>query len=203
MVDRVREEKMLWNTLSRSVLSSMSSLSVSGSSTFPTMFFLFFLTGSLWELSILPQGGLWSPPPFEEFWVAFLLGWVVGAMLWDVVLLGVLVGDWTLFSPRPFPCCLYNSMGLYNVSMSPFWGVGVFSSLSLSSFRRVWIKELLKPTTNKCSRKIPLGSNPLFLSAYLRFKLLKWLVNSSILLTFLNTKSPTFQGRGMNCFFLF
>jgi hypothetical protein len=31
-------------------------------------------------------------------------------ILSDVVLLGVLVGDWTLFSPNRFPCCLYNSV---------------------------------------------------------------------------------------------
>jgi hypothetical protein len=140
---------------------------------------------------------------FEELWVSFLLGWGIGVMLHDVMLLGVLVGDWTLFSPKPFPCCLYNSVVLCNVSTSPSSGVGVLSSLSLSSFRRVWIKEMLKPTASKCSRKIPLGLNPLSLSTYLRFKLLKWPANSSILLMFLNTKSPTFQGRGMNFFFLF
>jgi hypothetical protein len=40
----------------------------------------------------------------KYFWVAFLLGWVVEAMLHDVVLLGVLAGDWALFSPDTFPC---------------------------------------------------------------------------------------------------
>jgi hypothetical protein len=67
-------------------------------------------------------------------------------MLRDVVLLGVIAEDWTLFSPKPFPCCLYNLVVLCNVSMSPSSGEGVLFSLSLSSFRRVWIKEMLKPT---------------------------------------------------------
>jgi hypothetical protein len=123
-------------------------------------------------------------------------------MLCDVILLGVLVGDWTLFSPEPIPSCLYNSISIFNVSTSPSSGEEVFSSMSLSSVRHVCIKELLKPTVSKCSQKILLGSNPLILSIYFRFKFLKWPVNLSILLTFMNTKSPTFHGRGMNCFFL-
>jgi hypothetical protein len=123
-------------------------------------------------------------------------------MLGDVVLLGVLVGDWPLFSPDPFPCCLYNSVALCNVSTLQSLEAKVLSSLSLSSVRRLWIKELLKPTDSKCSRKIPLGLNPFSLSTYFRFKFLKWPMNSSILLMFLHTKSPTFQGRGMNYFFL-
>ena len=40
------------------------------------------------------------------------------------------------------------------------------------------------------------------ISSYLRLEMLECVVNSSILLTFFNTNSPTFQGRGMNCFFL-
>jgi hypothetical protein len=46
-------------------------------------------------------------------------------MLRDVVLLAVVVGDWTLFSPGPFPCYLYNSVVLCNVSRSPASGAGV------------------------------------------------------------------------------
>ena len=122
-------------------------------------------------------------------------------MLRDVALLRVLVGDWTLFSLNTFPCCLYNSVALCNVSTSQSREAGLLSSLSLSSIRHLWIKESLKPTSSKCSRKIPSGSNPFSLSSYVRFNFLKWTTNLSILLTFLHKKSPTLQGRGMNCFF--
>jgi hypothetical protein len=37
------------------------------------------------------RGGFLSPPPFEDFWVSFLLGWTIEAMLHRVVLLGVFV----------------------------------------------------------------------------------------------------------------
>jgi hypothetical protein len=53
-------------------------------------------------------------------------------MLRDVVLLRVLAGDWTLFSPDTFPCCLYNSVALCNVSTSQSPEEGVLLSLSLS-----------------------------------------------------------------------
>jgi hypothetical protein len=122
-------------------------------------------------------------------------------MLCDVVLLGVLAGDWVLLSPDNFPCCLYNSMVLCNLSASQSTEEGLLSTLFLSWVRCVWIKEVLKPTPSKCSRKMPLGLNPFILSAYVRFDFLKWEENSSILLMFLHTKSLTFQGRGVNYFF--
>jgi hypothetical protein len=71
------------------------------------------------------EDGFLCPPAFEELWVAFLLGWVIGAMLRDVVLLAVVAADWKLFSPGPFPCYLYNSVVPCNVSRSPASGAGV------------------------------------------------------------------------------
>jgi hypothetical protein len=139
--------------------------------------------------------------PFEDFWVPFLLGWDVEAMLCDVILLGVMDRDWALFSLDTFPCCLYNSVALCNVSPSQFPEAGLLFSLSLSLARCLLIKELLKPTSSKCSQKIPLGLNHFILSAYVRFNFLKWTAILSILLTFLQTRSPTFQGRGMNFLF--
>jgi hypothetical protein len=141
------------------------------------------------------RGGFLSPPPFEDFCGAFSLGWVIEAMIHDVILLGVLAGDWVLFSLVTFPCCMYNLVSLCNVSASQSPEEELLSSLSLSLVRCLWIKEFLKPTTSKCSQKIPLGSNPFSLSAYVRFNFLKWSTNSSILLTFLRTKSSTFQGK--------
>jgi hypothetical protein len=82
-------------------------------------------------------------------------------MLHDVVILGVLAGDWALLSPDTFPYYLYNSVAFCNVSTSQSPEAELLSSLSLYSTRCLWIKELLKPTASKCSRKIPLGSNPL------------------------------------------
>jgi hypothetical protein len=113
-------------------------------------------------------------------------------MLHDVILLGVLAGDWALFSLDTFHCCLYNSVAFCNVCASHSSEEGLLSSLSLSSVRCLRIKEMLKPIASKCSRKIPSGSNPFILSAYVRFNFLKCPTNSSILLTFLETQSPTF-----------
>jgi hypothetical protein len=69
------------------------SLLTRGSSSSCTIFFIFFLKGSLWELSIFLEGGFLSPPPPEEMWVTVLIQWVIGALLRDVVLFGVTVGD--------------------------------------------------------------------------------------------------------------
>jgi hypothetical protein len=147
----------------------------------------------LWEISFFSKRGFLSPPPPEEMWVTFLIWWVVGELLQDVV----------LFSPRPFPLCLYDSLVLSIISRSPASRAGVLETLSPYSFRIELIKELLKPTSSRCYTKILLGSNSFTLSTYFRFRLWKWPMNSSILFIFLNMKSPTFQGRGMNCFFLF
>jgi hypothetical protein len=117
-------------------------------------------------------------------------------MLHDVVILGVSDEDWTLFSPEPFPCFLYNSVALCNVSMSQSSEARVLSSLSLSSIRRLWIKELLKPTDSKCSRKIPLGSNPFSLSTYFRFKFLKWVSFFFFFAIFYLTHSTTPRDTG-------
>jgi len=201
---------VLGNTFSMSISSSISSresswmsLLTRGYSSSCTIFFIFFLKESLWELSIFTKGGFLSSPPPEDMWVTFLIGWAIGALLWDVVVFGVTVGDWELFSLEPFPFCLYDSLVFSIVSRSPTSRAGVLETLSSSSFRITLTKELLKPTTSRCYTKISLGSNPFTLSTYLRFRLWKWPTNSSILFIFLNMKSPTFQGRGMNCFFLF
>ena len=54
------------------------------------------------------EDGFLCPPTFEKFWVAFLLGCNVGAMLRDVALFVVATADWKLFSSGPFSCYLYN-----------------------------------------------------------------------------------------------
>jgi hypothetical protein len=159
---------------SASISSCSFPLSIWGSSACPALFFLFFATGILLELSIFMRGGFLSPPSFEDFWLAFLLGWTIEAMLHDVVLLGVLAGDWVLFSLDTFPCCLYNSVALCNISVLQSTEEGLLSTLFLSWVRCVWIKEVLKPTPSKCTRKMPLGSNPFSLSTYVRFNFLKW-----------------------------
>jgi hypothetical protein len=147
------------------------------------------------------MGGFLSPPPFEDLWVSFFLGWTVEVTLHGVVLLGVLAGGWVLFSQDTLPCCLYNSVALCNVFASQWAEAGLLSTLSLSWVRCLWIKEVLKKTPSKCSPKMSLGSNPFSLSSYVRFNFLKWTTNSSIFLMFLHTKSPTFDNRGMKLFF--
>jgi hypothetical protein len=144
-----------------------------------------------------------SPPQPKLLLVTLLYGWATGPLLRCVALLGVIVGDWALFSLGLFPLYLYNSLVLSTISTSPVVWVGLPRLLSSYYPRTVWIKELIKPTVNMCSTNIPLGSTPLIFSVYLRFKLLKWLANSSSLFIFLNTKSPTFEGNGINCFFHF
>jgi hypothetical protein len=57
------------------------------------MFFLFFLRGSLCELSIFPRGVFSSPSLLELLLVTFLAGWVVRALLRDVIVLGITTGD--------------------------------------------------------------------------------------------------------------
>jgi hypothetical protein len=52
------------------------------------VFFLFFLRGILCEISIFPGGGFFSPSLLELLLVTFLVGWVVGEFLQDVVFLG-------------------------------------------------------------------------------------------------------------------
>jgi len=82
--------------ISRSISSRenlLISLSMRWSSSSCTTLFLFFIRGILCELSIFPKGGLFSPPPMELLLVTFLVGWVVGALLQDVVVLGVTIGD--------------------------------------------------------------------------------------------------------------
>jgi hypothetical protein len=133
------------------------SLSPRGPSSSCTIFFVFFLKGSLWELSIFPEGGFLSPPPPKELWVTFLNWWVIGALLRDVVLFGVTVEDWPLFSPRPFPLCLYDSLVLIIISRSLVSREGVSETLSSYSFRMSLMEELLKQTTNRCYTKFRQG----------------------------------------------
>jgi hypothetical protein len=65
-----------WSALGNTFLMSLSisissmersqlSLSARGPSSYGTMFFILFLKGSLWELSIFLKGGFLSPPTFE------------------------------------------------------------------------------------------------------------------------------------------
>jgi hypothetical protein len=77
-----------------------------GPSSSCAIFFLFFLKGSLWKLYIFPEGWFLSPPPPKEMWVTFLIWWVGGALLRDV-LFGVTTEDWALFLPGTFHFCLY------------------------------------------------------------------------------------------------
>jgi hypothetical protein len=65
------------------------------------------------------------------------------------------------------------------------------------------MNKLLNPIESMCSTQILLGSKPLIFSTYFNLTLLKWLANSSILFMFLKMKSPIFNGKGMNYFFLF
>jgi hypothetical protein len=74
-------------------------------------FFLFFLRGSLCELSIFPRGGFLSPPSLDLMLVTFLYGWAAEAFLRDVVVLGVIVWDWALFSLGPLPFLLVKLIG--------------------------------------------------------------------------------------------
>jgi hypothetical protein len=73
---------------SRSISSSISSrerswisLSPQGPSSSCTTFFIFFLKGILWEISIFPEGGFLSPPLPEELWVTFLILGAFGELL--------------------------------------------------------------------------------------------------------------------------
>jgi hypothetical protein len=81
-----------------------------------------------------------SPPPPEEMWVNFLIWCAIGVLVQDIILFGVTVGDWELFSPATFPFYLYDSLVLSIVSRSLVSQAGVPKSLSPSSFRIVLIK---------------------------------------------------------------
>ena len=50
--------------------------------------FPFFLRGTLYEISIFPEGGFFFPLPLEPLLVTSLVGWAVLALLRDVVVLG-------------------------------------------------------------------------------------------------------------------
>jgi hypothetical protein len=93
--------------------------------------FSFLPQGKLWELSFFPEGGFLSPPLPGELWVTFVIWWVFGALLQDVVLFGVTVGDWELLSSGPFPFCLYDSLVLSIFSRLPMSLAGVPESLLL------------------------------------------------------------------------
>jgi hypothetical protein len=54
--------------------------------------FLFFLTVNFCELSIFPEGGFLSPPPWELLLSVFLIGWAVESLLPEITFLGVTTG---------------------------------------------------------------------------------------------------------------